>query len=76
MADKTNRRNEHGVKASIDMYRTIGGAHFISWGSFMTDERIAAYRAAGIRCARRGVELFIHHADEEAAKAVDANSEA
>ena len=36
----------------------------------------AAYRAAGVRCRRVGVELFIHHADEEAAKAVDAKAEA
>lgn len=75
MAEKTNRRNEHGVKASIDMYRTIGGAHFIAWTSFPSAERIAAYRAAGVRCARRGVELFIHHADEDEAKAVDAKAE-
>lgn len=75
-AARTNRRNRHGVKDSCDMYRTINGAEYGCWSIYPTPECIAAYRKAGVRVARRGEHLFVHHMDEAEAKAVDRASEA
>lgn len=71
MVEKSNRRNSYGVKASSELYRTIKGQHYICWLSFPTPEQTARLKAAGIRCARRGVELFIAAADAEKAIGVD-----
>ena len=68
-------RNSHGLKDSIDMYRTFNGHHYIAWLSCPSEDRIAAYRIAGVRCKRRGDELFIHHMDRDDASAVDAKIE-
>jgi len=69
--DVRNQRNKHGVKWQCDSYRTINGEHYIAWMSYPAVDRIMAYRAAGIRCRRFGEELYIHHADKDAATAID-----
>ncbi len=70
-ASRTNRRNQHGVKASCDCYRTIKGHEFQAWTSCPSADRIAAYRAAGVRCRRFKDELFVHVWDTEEAAKVD-----
>lgn len=58
-------------KASTELYRTINGERFIGWRSDINNYAISAYRAAGVRVVRRGVELFVHHLDKEKALAVE-----
>jgi hypothetical protein len=69
---RTNHRNEHGVKYSADLYRTINGVEYVCWMSFPSEDRIKAYRAAGIRCRRQKEELFVHHMDADDAARIDA----
>ena len=64
-------RNQHGVKESINCYRTIGGYRYDAWLSAPSKDRIAAYREAGIRCRRFGEELFVHQLDTDMAAQVD-----
>jgi hypothetical protein len=71
MAQRSWTLNAYGVKASSEMFRTFNGERFICWRSDATPEHIAAYRAAGVKCARRGCELFIREADSDKALAVD-----
>lgn len=71
MIAKTNRRNQHGVKHMSDTWRTIGGQHYMHWSLVPDDDRVKLYRAAGVRCRRFGVDIFIHHEDQAAATAVD-----
>jgi hypothetical protein len=71
MPERTNKRDGVGVKTSADLYRTFKGAPYVCWRSDATAAQIAAYRVAGVRCARRGVELFVHHADQDKAAQVD-----
>lgn len=72
MIEKTNKRNENGVKSSCDLFRTFNGAHFMSWG-FALPGVIEAYRAGGVRCRRIGFDIFIHHEDKDRAAEIDAN---
>lgn len=65
MQTKRNYRNRYGVKDASDCWRTINGEHFIAWMSFPSDDLIKAYRAAGIKCRRYGVELFIRESDKQ-----------
>jgi hypothetical protein len=74
--ERTNRRNSHGVKASCDCYRTIKGHEYQAWTSCASDDRIAAYRKAGVRCRRFGDELFVHVFDTEEAARVDMTCDA
>lgn len=69
--EKRNHRNDHGVKESYDQYRTIKGAHHVAWSVNPSMDRIAAYRAAGVRCALRGDDLYVHHMDTDIAGTVD-----
>lgn len=55
------------VKASSELYRTIHGERYIGWRSDINNYDIATYRKAGIKCVRRGVELFLREADAERA---------
>ncbi len=66
-----NRRNSNGVKASCDRYRTFKGESFIAWLIYVTPERVATYRAAGIRCRRVDGELFVHEDDKKLALDTD-----
>jgi hypothetical protein len=68
----TNRRNQNGVKASCDLYRHFNGELFVAWLIYPTAERIAAYRAAGVRCRRLKQDLFIHDDDRNLARDIDA----
>jgi hypothetical protein len=68
----TNRRNRNGVKASCDQYRHFNGNLYIAWLIYVTPERVAAYRAAGIRCRRVKGELYIHDDDRKLARDTDA----
>lgn len=69
---RTNARHgKDGYKLASDLYRTINGAPYIAWMSFPSVDRIAAYRARGIRCRRFGDELFIAESDQDAARVVD-----
>lgn len=61
--------NRNGVKDSADMWRTVNGERFIQWTAFASDERVRAYRAAGVRCRRFVGEMFIHHEDRAQAAA-------
>lgn len=65
---KTTKLNTAGVKNSADMYRTFNGAHYPHWAIDPSPDYVKRLRAAGVRCRRVGVELFIHH--EDYAKAV------
>ncbi|RVC71327.1 hypothetical protein EN759_00490 [Mesorhizobium sp. M00.F.Ca.ET.038.03.1.1] len=68
---KSRKLNNFGVKDSANMWRTIKGEHYGQWTSDFDEELIAAYRAAGVRCAKRGDELFVCNKDWDAAAAVD-----
>ena len=74
--EKSDQRNFFGVKDSADLYRTIGGVHFGQYSNAHVDERVAAYRAAGIRFRRiryDGVpELFVANEDWPKAREIDA----
>lgn len=59
------RRGQY--KASTELYRTVNGEKYLGWRSDVNGYDIKTYRQAGIRCFRRGVELFVHHADAEKA---------
>lgn len=59
------------LKASSEMYRTIKGERYIQWASDYVHSRAAFYRRAGIRCAVKGNELFIHPDDADMAEAMD-----
>lgn len=73
--EKKTRLNLHGVKDSADMWRTIKGHHYICWAICPEQGLIVAYRAAGVRCALRGEELFVHHEDKAKAAVVDVEYE-
>ena len=64
--------NNHGVNETTACYRTIKGERYVGWTSGASTNRVAAYRAAGVRCRRLGDDLFVCHADEAKAKQVDA----
>lgn len=66
----TNKRNQNGVKASCDQYRTFNGEHFICWSWDFDAEMIAEYRAAGIKVRVVKGEMYIRHADIEKAKSL------
>jgi len=62
----------HPVKTSADLYRTIDGEHYVCWtAGDGTPLRAALYRHAGVRCSRRGNEIFVHHMDQPKAIDVD-----
>lgn len=60
-------RNRFGVKDSIDCYRTIKGERYVAWLVNPTQDCVAAYRAAGIKCRRINGELFIRFVDQSRA---------
>lgn len=64
-------RNRYGVNDATDCYRTFCGERHLAWMSFPSAERIAAYRANGVRCKRIGEELFVHEDDLKLASHVD-----
>jgi hypothetical protein len=68
---KNNKRNQAGVKYATDCYRTFGGVYYTAWMSFPSKERIAAYRAAGLKCRRVGDELFMRGVDCDSASDID-----
>lgn len=74
MADLVRKLNGNGVKDSANMWRTFGGEHYGHWAICPSAERIAAYRASGIKCRRIRDELFVREADESAAAALDAST--
>lgn len=74
--EKRNGRNEAGVKWSCDQCRTINGAHYVCWITCPSPDRVSAYKAAKVRCARRGDDLYVHHMDANEAAAVDEAAEA
>lgn len=64
-------RNAQGLKDSINCYRTVDGYRYDAWISCPSQDRIAAYRAAGIRCRKFGEELFVHQLDTDMAASID-----
>jgi len=68
-------RNPKGVNDASDCFRTIDGVKYSAWTSFPSADRIAAYRAASVRCRRFGEELFIHPLDEDQAAQIDMDEE-
>lgn len=73
--EKSNQRNEYGVKNSAELYRTIGGVHYAQYSNSYVEKRVIAYRAAGIRFRSikyDGVpELFVPKEDWDKARQVD-----
>lgn len=67
----TRRAAPGGVAYSCDCYRTIKGERYIAWLSAPSDDRIKAYRDAGIRCRRFGEELFVRELDKTSAEQLD-----
>lgn len=67
----SNKRNEHGVKYSCDQYRTFNRHHYVCWMSFINDDLIKAYRAAGVRVRRIKEDLYVHRMDTDEAAKVD-----
>lgn len=65
------QRNRYGVIDQTNSIRTVDGVAFMSWMSFPSAERLAAYRKAGIRCRRFKEELYINPADKALALAID-----
>lgn len=61
--------NKGNFKASTEQYRTIKGEHYICWCSDSTNIQIKMYREAGIKCAKRGVDLYIRESDQNKALA-------
>lgn len=59
-------------KSSTSRYRTFGGATYIGWLACASDDRVAAYRAAGIRCRRLDDDLLVHEDDLNDARELDA----
>jgi hypothetical protein len=59
------------VNDAANCIRTINGELFIAWASFPSEDRIAAYRIAGAKCRRFGVELFVREKDRAIAAHVD-----
>ena len=72
--EKRTKLNANGVKDSANMWRTFGGEHYGHWAICPSAERIAAYRAAGLKCRRIKDELFLRHADEARAAELDAEA--
>lgn len=52
-------RNGLGFNDTTECYRTFGAAKFVGWCAGMSKQRIAAYRAARVRCRRFGDEVFV-----------------
>jgi hypothetical protein len=71
MVTKINKRNDHGVKDSMYMYRTVKGVHYIQWAIYATPERVKAYREAGVSVRKFVGEFFIPETDKDKAAAVD-----
>lgn len=69
------KRNRYGVIDQTDSVRTVNGVTFMSWMSFPSAARVAAYRRAGVRCRRFGDELYINPADRDLATAIDRANE-
>jgi hypothetical protein len=67
----TWRRNQHGLKNSIDMYRTFNGVRFNQWTTEQFDGQADMYRRHGIRARKRGDEIYIHPDDEAKAARLD-----
>lgn len=59
------------LKQSDEQYRTINGERYIGWRSDVNAYDIDLYRRAGIKCVRRGVELFMREADTDKALALE-----
>lgn len=64
-------RNQHGMKNTVDRVRRFNGAEYIGWMAHADGKLLDEYRAAGIRCRRVGGDVFIHHMDEDDARALD-----
>lgn len=56
-------RNAHGVNDLSQMYRTVDGVRWEAYGYAPPADRIAAYRAIGVRCRKVGDILFMHPED-------------
>lgn len=72
-------RNHLGVKDCCDIYRTVAGERWSQYSDYPGDARVAAYRAAGLRCRKLrmndGYEaLIMHPSDWERAGRIDAVS--
>lgn len=73
--DVSGQRNHFGYNDTADCYRTINGVRYIGWLVSPSSDRIAAYRAAGVRCRKvRADELFIAEADTDIAQNIDRNA--
>lgn len=64
-------RNALGLKDTMYCYRTFNGAEYVGWMAYVSKDRMAAYRAAGVRVRKVGSDVFVHHMDKDEALRVD-----
>lgn len=74
----SEERNDHGVKDCCDIYRTVAGERWSQYSDYPGDDRVKAYRAAGLRCRKLrmndGYEaLIMHPSDWVRAGRIDAD---
>lgn len=59
------------LKQSIARYRTFNGETYIAWLINPTTDRVALYRARGVKCRTVDGEVFIREDDKKKAKSID-----
>lgn len=59
------------LKTSAARWRVWGGERFECWSTEWSDERVAAYRAAGLKVRRLEGETFLRVTDFETARQLD-----
>ena len=59
------------LKMSADRWRTWGDERFECWSTEWNAERVAAYRAAGLKVRRFEGETFLRPVDFKAADQID-----
>lgn len=65
------RRNAQGYNDTSDCYRMFGGERYIGWLVYPSEQRIALYRQAGLKCRRLKEELFLRETDTQEASDID-----
>jgi hypothetical protein len=56
--------NSSGVKDSAGMWRTFNGVRYPHWSTEQYDGQALEMWRAGVRCRRRGCEIFVHPDDD------------
>lgn len=74
-----DERNDAGVKDCCDVYRTVAGERWSQYSDYPGDDRVKAYRTAGLRCRKLKmsdgyVALIMHPSDWDRAGRIDAEA--